>query len=100
MPFPFVIALILIIIMAFLIQSKFDKMYAPLFIYALGGLAEVGALALLIVLTYLRGIQDSNLGGLLRWVISAIGGVYVLFNILSFILYVCRVRKDRKYKSW
>ena len=56
MPFPFVIAIVLIIFMAFLIQSKFEKMYAPLFIYALGGLAEVGALALLIVLTYIRGI--------------------------------------------
>ena len=43
--------------MGFLIQSKFEKMFTPLFIYAFGGLAEVGVMALWIVLLYLYGVE-------------------------------------------
>lgn len=86
--------------MGFLIQSKFEKMFTPLFIYSFAGLTEVGVLGLWIALLYVYGVEETNLGTLIRWIGTGIGGVYFIFNVVSFILYLTRVRKDRKYKNW
>ena len=75
-------------------------MFTPLFIYAFGGLAEVGVLALWIALLYVQGVEESDLGALIRWIGTGIGGIYFIFNLVGFILYLARVRKDRKYKVW
>jgi len=39
-PFPFLIATLVVILLAFLLKHNYPKMFAPLFIYAVGGVLE------------------------------------------------------------
>lgn len=59
-PFPFIIASIVIITMGFLIHSRFKRMFAPFFIYALCGIAEVGVMVLWIMLMQIRGVSEED----------------------------------------
>jgi len=36
-PFPFLIAIIMVIIVSFFLRSHYPKMFSPLFVYALAG---------------------------------------------------------------
>ena len=75
-------------------------MFAPLFIYAIAGLAEVGCLALWITLMWIYSVDATDLGTLIKYIGSGIGGIYIIFNILSFILFLALVRNDRKHRQW
>ena len=100
MPFPFVIATIAIIVIAFLIRMQFPKMFAPLFIYSFMGIAEACLFGLWIALIHLRTIDDSRLGTYLKLAAIVICFIYCAINILAFFFYLCIIRKDRKYRVW
>lgn len=99
-PFPFVIATIIIIILAFLIRMQFPKMFAPLFIYSFMGIAEVGLLALWIALIYTRGISETKLGTYLKLAATALCIIYLGMNLLGFFLYLKIIRSDNKFRVW
>lgn len=48
----------------------------------------------------MKGINTLQSGSVLRIVLTAIAGVYVLFNIVSFLTYLKITRNDRKYRTW
>ena len=100
MPFPFVIASIVIIVLAFLIRLQFPKMFAPLFIYSFMGIAEAGLLALWIALIYFKTIEDSKLGEYLGLAALVLCLTYCCLNVLGFFLFLFLVRRDRKYRVW
>ncbi len=75
-------------------------MFAPLFIYSFVGIAECGVIALWIGLIYLRGINTSQTGTVLKIAATALAGIYVLFNIIGFIFYLKVTKNDKKFRTW
>ena len=101
-PFPFLIAIVALVIVAFLLKYHFQKMSAPLFLYALAGVPEQLSLVLWATLAML---WNSNVVEPLPLPSSPhatvlILIVYLLLNVLELVLWRRRVVPDRQHRLW
>jgi hypothetical protein len=101
-PFPFLIAIVMLIVVAFLLKYHFQKMSAPLFLYALAGVPEQLSLILWATLAML---WNANVLEPLAFPSSPhatvlIVIVYFLLNVLQLILWRSRIVPDRQHRLW
>ena len=101
-PFPFLIAILMVIVVSFFLKHNFAKMSSPIFIYSLAGVLEEFCLVMWTVLTLL---WNANIKYTLPLVSVAYATILILIaygilNITQFVLWNCRISNDRKYKLW
>jgi hypothetical protein len=101
-PFPFLISILMVIIIAFLLKHNFPKMFSPLFIYAIAGCFEFLCLVLwtLLSIFWNMGLQQPQSYSSVIYAPVLIGCLYIIFNVLQFILWNARIVKDRQYRLW
>lgn len=101
-PFPFLICIIMVIIIAFLLKHNFPKMFSPLFIYSIAGGLEFLCFVLWTLLSVFWniGLQQPLAYGSVVYAPVLIGCVYVVMNVIQFILWKVRVVPDRQYRLW
>lgn len=101
-PFPFLIAMIMILIISFLLKHNFPKMFSPLFVYSLAGCLEFLCICLWTLLSafWSLGLQAPLPYENVVYAPVLIGSVYVIFNVLQFVLWNVRVKVDKKYRLW
>lgn len=101
-PFPFLIATIMVLIIAFLLRHNFAKMFSPLFVYPLAGCLEFLCLCLWTLLSVFwnLGLEAPLPFASVVYAPVLIASAYIIFNVLQFVLWNKRVRTDRQYKLW
>jgi hypothetical protein len=101
-PFPFLIATLMLMLLAFFLRYNYPKMFSPLFLYALAGPLEAGCLVLWAVLAQLWNAARTYplpLGSV-AWAPVAILVGYGLLNVAQWLSWKCVVSQDRKYRLW
>jgi hypothetical protein len=101
-PFPFLIAILMVMVTAFLLKHNFTKMFAPLFIYSIAGCFELLCLALWTLLSvfWSLGLQQPLSYVSVVYAPVLIGSVYVLLNVIQFVLWNRRIKTDKQYRLW
>jgi hypothetical protein len=101
-PFPFLIAILMVMLIAFLLKHNFPKMFAPLFIYSIAGCFEFLCLALWTLLSVFwnLGLQQPLSYANVVFATVLICSTYVILNIVQFVLWNKRIQADRQYRLW
>ena len=102
MPFPFLIASIMVIILSFFLRYNYPKMFSPLFIYSLVGCLEELCLILWAGLTLYWNYNIPTPLPLISvaYAPALILAAYGALNLTQFICWRCIIASDRKYKLW
>jgi hypothetical protein len=101
-PFPFLIAAVAVLLVAFFLKHNYPRMFSPLFIYACLGLCEVLDLCLwtvLAVLTNAASPAPSPLASVINSPLLVLA-LYFSFNTAQLVCWATRVAVDRKYRLW
>lgn len=101
-PFPFLIAIIMVIVISFFLKHNYGKMFSPLFIYALAGVLEE---LCLVMWTTLALLWNANVvyplpmvSVVYATILIVIG--YGVMNGVQFVCWLCRIERDKKYRQW
>lgn len=101
-PFPFLIASVAVLLLAFFLKHNYPRMFSPLFIYACLGLCEVLDLCLWTVLAVLTNAASSApypLASVINSPLLVIA-LYFCFNLAQLLCWASRIAVDRKYRLW